>query len=166
MFLKPNQGLLPLHTAKPICCPQVVVKESAAFTAGRPSWGQARRPGSSWTKDPNSLVAFGQGLIKARWGEGTGSLISLCMSLWLTDRFLDSASSTFWSGGLGSTCWWAAGSFLACWEFQYLQHSSRRWLGLTFYPRGGTEGPWLCFMAKLLFWFDCFPVFAFSHFSD
>ena len=59
-------GSLRPCTVKPIYWHQVVGKESAAFIAG----SQARRNGSSSSKDPNSPVAFREGFLKARWGRG------------------------------------------------------------------------------------------------
>ena len=44
----------------------VVVKQSTAFIAGH----QARRTGSSCSKDPKSLMAFREGVLKAVWGRG------------------------------------------------------------------------------------------------
>ena len=61
LVTEPNLGLLPSLTAKPIYCLQVVVKESTTFTEGH----QARRTGSSCSKDPDSLMAFREGFLKA-----------------------------------------------------------------------------------------------------
>ena len=56
------------------------------------------------------------------------------------------------------------------WEFQYLQNSSKEMAqNIIYSPWGGTKGPWLCLMAKVLLfclaWLFSF-LSAFSHFSD
>lgn len=61
---KPNLDPLAQWEAKPVYW--VVVKESTAFIARHPAWGQARRKGSSGSKDLNCLIAFGQGVLKGR----------------------------------------------------------------------------------------------------
>ena len=58
---KLNLGLLTCHTAKPIYWHWVVIKEIKVFISGC----QARRMGSSCSKDLNSLMAFREGFLKA-----------------------------------------------------------------------------------------------------
>ena len=110
-------GLLLSQTRKPIYWHWVVVKKSAAFVAGHPAWRQARRTGSSCSKDPNSLMAFRGGFLKARWGRGLRGVWSIHIhpSDWLVVREQDDVSgiliiSLLVPTSLGSTCWWSAGS--------------------------------------------------------
>ena len=69
--------MLVWHIAKPIYCQHVVVKESTAFIIGH----QARRTGSSYSKDPNSPIPSREGFIKTLWrvgGEGNGTPLQYC----------------------------------------------------------------------------------------
>ena len=57
-----------------------------------------------------------------------------------------------------------------CWGFLYLQNSSKVVAqNIIYSPWGGTKGPWLCLMARVLLfclaWLFSF-LSAFSHFSD
>ena len=60
---KQNLGLLNCWTAKPICWLQVVTKDYSMYCRR-----QARRMGSSCSKDPDSLIAFRKGFLKATVG--------------------------------------------------------------------------------------------------
>ena len=59
---------------------QVKVKERIAFIAGR----QAKKTGSSFSKDLNSLMTFGEGFLKATFGVKVAAC-GLC-SDWLVAR--------------------------------------------------------------------------------
>ena len=103
-------------------------------------------------------------------------LISLWTSFWLVG-----GEVTGWYFGsqhiillvptsLESVCWWSALNFFhlvhALVSAKQLKDMAQ---DIIYSPWGGTKGPWLCFMAKLLLfclaWLFSF-VSAFSHFSD
>ena len=85
---EPNLGPLAQCTAKPIYWHRVVVKESIALTARRPTWGQAWRMSSYCSKDPNSPRGFREGFLKTGWGRGSQGVWSVCaqFSDWLMVR--------------------------------------------------------------------------------
>lgn len=74
---EPNLGQFTWCTAKPIYWCGVVGKLLAKYPTG----GQARRMGSSCSKDLNSLMVFGQGFLKTKWV--ARCMISLGTSFWL-----------------------------------------------------------------------------------
>ena len=86
---EPNLGPLTHHAAKPIYWHWVVVKYSIYCRH------QARRTGSSCSKDPNSLMAFREGFLKATFGVRAAG----CM-----------------------TVFWLVGSEVTGWCFRSLNH--------------------------------------------
>ena len=159
------------HAVKPIYWHEVVVKEGAAFIAGH----QARSPGKLVLKRPWTPNGFQGKVFKDRVREGSCEVYdqlvdSLLTGWWWGNR--ESTSSVFWSQG--SDVFVLVGliqlTFFTWWGFQYLQNSSKYVAqNIIYSPRGGTKGPWLCLMVKLLLfslaWLFSF-LYAFSHFFD
>ena len=155
---------------KPSYWHRVAMKESAAFTAGC----QARSLGSQCSKGPNFLVVLMERFFKTELGRGAvGCMISWWTFFWLVGGEVirsqhHQPSGSNWSGismfvgSIQLTSTW--------WGFQYLENSSKEMAqNIIHSPWRGTKGPWLCSMAKQL-WFCLVWLFfflsAFSQFSD
>ena len=153
------------HAVKPIYWYEVVVKESAAFIAGH----QARNPGKLVLKRPWTPNGFQGKVFKDRVREGSCEVYdqlvdSLLTGWWWGNR--ESTSSIFWPQG--SDVFMLVGliqlTFFTWWGFQYLQNSSKYVAqNIIYSPRGGTKGPWLCLMVKLLL-FSLAWLFSFMRF--
>ena len=152
-----------VHKAKLLT--PVVVKESEEFIAGH----QARNPGKLVLKRPWTPNGFQGKVFKDRVREGSCEVYdqlvdSLLTGWWWGNR--ESTSSIFWPQG--SDVFMLVGliqlTFFTWWGFQYLQNSSKYVAqNIIYSPRGGTKGPWLCLMVKLLL-FSLAWLFSFMRF--
>ena len=136
---------------------------------------KTRGPGTWCSEGPNSPKGFQGKIFKdSVWERVAGYVIRSWTFFWLVDGEVTGSQhhqpfGSSWSGvyvlvgstQLTSPTWWG---------FQYLQNSSKDLAQkIICSPWRGTEGPWVCLMAKLLLfclaWLLSF-VPAFSHFSD
>ena len=151
----------------------VVVKESAGFIAGAKQGVQAANAQKARTPW-KPLKAFKDRFLKTEWGRGLWGhdqlVDALLIGCWWGNRSQHpQPSGSSWSGVYRLVVTMQLTSSTR-WGFQYLQNSSKSVAqNSTYCPWGGTKGPCLCLMAKLvlfcLAWLLSF-VSAFSHFSD
>ena len=151
-LLLPNQTWVYLPTRSKANLLTWGCGEGAAFIAGH----QARSPGKLVLKRPWTPNGFQGKVFKDRVREGSCEVYdqlvdSLLTGWWWGNR--ESTSSVFWSQG--SDVFVLVGliqlTFFTWWGFQYLQNSSKYVAqNIIYSPRGGTKGPWLCLMVKLL----------------
>ena len=116
-------------------------------------------------KRPKLLKYFRERFLKTEWWMGdVGCMIRLWTFLWLVGGEVIGSqhhqpSGSNWSGVsklLGSKELTSSTQ----WGFQYLQNSSKdRVQDIIYSPWGGTKGPWLCRIAKLVFVLHCILVF-------
>ena len=157
-------GFICPFTAMPVYSQQVVVKKSAVFIIAG-----CQSKASRWMvlKSPELWKAFREKFLKTGWGKGCRAcdqLMDVLLIGWwweVTRSQHHQPSGSSRSGGympvgntqLNSSTWWG---------FQYPENSSENMAqNIIYSPWRGTKGPWLCLMAKLLYFvlLDCFSFF-------
>ena len=142
-----NVNLLSRCVAKPIYWYQFVLKESTG--------SQARRMGSSCSRDLNSPMAFREEFLKTGWGRGS----------WVCDQLLHNSligwwwdnRKMFWESQFSGSSWsysqlLPGGVLLSAEQLKDMAQ------GIIYSPWGATKGPWLCLMTKLLLILSCLTV--------
>lgn len=151
------------------------------LVGGHSIWGDLPNPGiltdlfpvrqlDSFTIAPPG-DDFRDGFFSTGQGEGLRVLEHLnCILLWLLiGEVIRSNISEYLLIPAHGVCGQHSISFFHLVGAQYLQNSSRISFRILYIVSGGTKGPWLCLMAKLLLFYllNCFLfVSGFSHFSQ
>lgn len=143
-------GSAHLLTVKPIYWHEVMLKESAAFCRH-----QKRSPGSWCSKDPK---VFRDSFLKTGWGRGlSGCVISSWTFFWQGDSEVIGNQHHQPSGSSRSGVCMLVGHP----EGVLVSAKQPRGHGSEYYlyrPWGGTKGPWLFLMAKVLLF--CFAILS------